>query len=241
MPLAHARPQLALYLAALLILAMAAYGPIPQLANYHAFADQRTWLAVPHAGDVLSNLGFLLVAAYGAFGMWRARRCAPAQALFVAALALTAVGSTFYHLAPSNARLVWDRLPIALACAALLAAGLQEAYPKLKLVLPALAAFGALSVLWWSLTGDLRPYLLIQAAPLLLIPALQWQTGAPVARRTAFVIAIALYVLAKMFELADAPVFQVLGLLSGHTVKHLLAALAAFVLVRHLLPVHDHE
>ena len=241
MPLAHARPQLALYLAALLILAMAVYGPIPQLVSYHDFADQRSWLAIPHAGDVLSNLGFLLAAAYGVFIMLRARRYRPAQVLFVAALALTAAGSTFYHLAPDNARLVWDRLPIALACAALLAASLQEAYPKLKCVLPALAAFGALSVLWWSQTGDLRPYLLIQAAPLLLIPALQWQTGAPMARRTAFVVAIALYMLAKMFELADAPVFQALGLLSGHTIKHLLAAAAALVLLRHLLPVHDHE
>jgi hypothetical protein len=241
MPLAHARPQLALYLAVMLILAMAAYGPIPQLAHYHDFADQRTWLAIPHVGDVVSNLGFLLVAAYGAFGMWRARSWRPAQALFVSALAFTAAGSTFYHLAPDNARLVWDRLPIALACAALLAAGLQDAYPKLKLVLPALAAFGALSVLWWSLTGDLRPYLLIQAAPLLLIPALQWQSGASMAKRTAFVVAIALYVLAKMFELADAPVFQAFGMLSGHTVKHVLAAIAAYVLVRHVLPVHDHK
>jgi hypothetical protein len=241
MPLARPRPHLALYGAALLVLAMAVYGPIPQLANYHAFADQRVLAGVPHAGDVWSNLGFLIVAAYGALRMWRTRLCEPAHALFVGALALTAAGSTWYHRAPDDARLVWDRLPIALACAALLAAGLKQAYPKLTMALPLLVAFAALSVPWWSLTGDLRPYLLIQAAPLLLIPMLQWQARAPLAQRTGFIVAIALYVLAKMFELADAPVFQALGVVSGHTVKHLLAALAAFVLTRVLLPVHDHQ
>jgi len=232
MPLTHARPHFALYLAGLLILAMLAYGPIAQILNYHAFADQRTWSGVPHAGDVLSNLGFLLVAMYGALRMWRQPRVDPAQALFVGALALTAAGSTWYHLAPDNARLLWDRLPIALACAALLAGALKEAYPKLTLALPVLVGFGVLSVLWWSLTADLRSYLLIQAAPLVLIPALQWQTGAPTGRRIAFTLAIILYVFAKLFEVADAQVFQAFGVLSGHTIKHLLAALAAFVLIR---------
>jgi len=232
MPLVRTRPNLALYLAGMLILALAAYGPIAQLVNYHAFADQRVLYGLPHAGDVLSNLAFLAAAVYGARRMLGQRPVNPAQAVFVAALALTAAGSAFYHLAPDNARLLWDRLPIALACAALLAGALADASPRLKLALPILVAFGISSVLWWCVTGDLRPYLLIQGAPLLLIPALQWQTGAPVARRTAFVIAIVLYVLAKMFELADGQVMDALALISGHTIKHLLAAGAAVVLVR---------
>ncbi len=233
MPLTQARPNFALYLAGILILGMAFYGPIAQLAHYHDFADQRALFGIPHAGDVLSNLAFLAAALYGMVQMGRARVVDPALAMFVGALALTAAGSTWYHLAPDNARLVWDRLPIALACAALLAGAIRESYPKLKLALPALAAYGALSVLWWVLTADLRPYLLIQAAPLLLIPVLQWQTGAPAMRRVAFIVAIILYVLAKLFEVADQPVFQALGALSGHTIKHLLAAAAACVLVRH--------
>ena len=232
MPLTHARPNLALYLAAILFLAMAAYGPIFQPQNYHAFADQRTLFGLPHVGDVLSNLGFVLVAMLGAYRMWTARRHHPAQMLFFAALALTAAGSIWYHLAPDNARLVWDRLPIALACAALLAWALQDAYPKLKLAWPVLAACGALSVWWWTVTGDLRPYLLIQLAPLVLIPLLQWQSNAPLGKRTAFIVAIILYVLAKVCELADQSLFQALGAVSGHTLKHLLATLAALVLLR---------
>jgi hypothetical protein len=224
MPLAQSRPNLALYMAGILILAMAAYGPIAQPDNYHDFADQRSLFGIAHAGDVLSNIGFLLVAAYGALRL-RGRFDA-AQAMFFAALALTAAGSTWYHMAPDNARLVWDRLPIALACAALLAGAL----PKLRLALPLLAAFAALSVWWWSATGDLRPYLLIQLSPLVLIPLLQWEATAPMAQRRAFGLAIALYVLAKLCEVGDQALFEALGFISGHTIKHILATLAAFTL-----------
>jgi hypothetical protein len=224
MPHTPSRPHLALYVAGLLIVAMAAFGPITQPDNYHDFADARALFGLAHAGDVLSNIGFLLVAAYGA---WVLRgRCDPAQAVFLGALALTAAGSTWYHMAPDNARLVWDRLPIALACAALLAGAL----PKVRLALPVLVALGALSVWWWYATGDLRPYLLIQLAPLVLIPLVQWQSNAPMAQRRAFGLAIVLYVLAKLCEIGDRTLFDALSFISGHTLKHILATLAAFTL-----------
>lgn len=224
MQLTRSRPHLALYVAGFLILALAAHGPIAQLDNYHSFADQHTLFGISHAGDVLSNIGFLLVAVYGAFRL--RHRFDAAEAVFFGALALTAAGSTWYHLAPDNARLVWDRLPIALACAALLAGAL----PKVRLALPLLVGFGALSVWWWSVSGDLRPYLLIQLAPLVLIPLLQWQSAAPMAQRRAFGLAIALYVLAKLCEVGDQALFEALGFISGHTLKHILATLAAFTL-----------
>lgn len=230
MPLARSRSTLPLYFAGALVISTAAYGPIPQLADYHAFADQRALFGIAHGGDVLSNIGFVLAAAYGALRAWGSR--SPAQLVFAVALALTAAGSSWYHLAPDDARLVWDRLPIALACAALLAASLRDVYPKERLALPLLLAFAVLGVAWWSFTGDLRPYLLIQAAPLLLIPVLQWQAGAPLAQRRAFGVAIGLYVLAKVCELGDQAIFDALGMVSGHTLKHILATLAAFVLGR---------
>ncbi|WP_426210653.1 hypothetical protein [Massilia sp. TWP1-3-3] len=235
MPLAPARVHLAPYLGFALIVALTAFGPIAQTANYHDFADQRTLFGLANAGDVLSNLGFLLVAMVGFAALRRARRDDPARlayAVFFGAIGATALGSTWYHMAPDNARLVWDRLPIALACAALLAAAVRDAYPNTKTQLPllVLTGLGALSVFWWSWSGDLRFYLLIQAAPLVLIPVLQWQSGAPMAQRTFFFVAIGLYVWAKLFEVADQAVFQALGFVSGHTLKHLLAVAAAFVL-----------
>jgi hypothetical protein len=237
--LAHARPHLAHFVAAFLIMALVLAGPIVQPEHYHAFADQRAWLGIPNAADVLSNLAFLLAAAIAAERLWRAPLNAPLRleyAVFAGALALTAAGSAWYHLAPDNARLVWDRVPIALACAALLAAAIKQAHPRLGAALPCLLAFGLGSVYLWTVTGDLRPYLLIQLAPLVLIPILQWQADAPIGERKAFGLAILLYVLAKLCEVGDTAGLELLGVLSGHTLKHLLAAAAALVIVRGVWP-----
>lgn len=229
--LSQTRPPLALYATGLLILAMALAGPIAQPDNYHHFADTRALFGIPNAGDVLSNLGFLCAGVAGLGLMWRARLRDTGMGLFCVSLLLTALGSGWYHLAPDNTRLVWDRIPIALACAGVLGAIVQQTYARVTLVAP-LAIFGVLSVFWWAQTGDLRPYLLIQAAPLVLIPLLQWQAGAPAAQRRAFGVAIGLYVLAKLFELGDLATYELLGAISGHSIKHVLATIAALVIVR---------
>src|SRR4051812_3491637 len=176
-------------LVALVVAALAWHGPIPQLPHYHEFADHRTWMGVPHVADVLSNVPFALVAAWAAWRLseppvrQRLGPAVPGYALFVAALALTAAGSGYYHWAPDNGRLVWDRLPIALACAGLLAgAGAQAHGVTWKpWRLAALVALALGSVAWWWWTeargaGDLRPYLLLQGAPLVLVPL--WQAEA---------------------------------------------------------------
>ena len=241
------RSWLPLSIVALAAVAMAVHGPIPQLAHYHEFADRRAFLGLANAGDVLSNVPFALVAVWG-LAMLRGHaareRLGTALAgwmLFLLALLATAIGSSYYHLAPDDARLAWDRLPIALACAGLLAATYAQTHrraPGLTLAL-GLAAFAVASVAWWSFTdlhgpGDLRPYLLLQGAPLVLIPLWQWIDGSPRAQRWALAAAIALYALAKAAELGDHAVYDALGFASGHTVKHLLAAAASAVLVAHM-------
>ncbi len=156
-------------------------GPIAQWANYHAFADDRAWLGVANAANVLSNLPFLFV---GAWALWRLRH-APAASpslvawrVFALALVFTAAGSSVYHWAPSNASLVGDRLAIAWACAALLSAYLGERvathWSGAKVLVPALA-IATLGVVFWWLTeqagvGDLRLYLFVQFLPMLLVP-----------------------------------------------------------------------
>jgi len=214
------------------------HGPILQPAHYHEFADQRAAFGLAHAADVLSNLGFAVVGLMGIVGLAR-NASSPLLAagrdgwlLFFIALLFTSVGSAGYHLAPDNARLVWDRLPIALACAGLLAATWRETIGVGRWVTPALAAGAVAAVAWWRLTdlqgaGDLRPYLLLQLAPLVLVPLLQWQHEAPMRERLAVAGAMALYLLAKLFEWADHGVLDALAVVSGHTIKHLLATLAA--------------
>lgn len=218
-------------------LLMALHGPIAQPEHYHHFADTRTAFGLPNAADVLSNIGF---AAAGIWG-WlcgtnshrEGNRASPGYLLFLIALVLTAAGSFYYHLQPDDARLAWDRVPIALACAGLLAAVHGEATRSTHVMRNTiiLAVAAVWSVIWWYVSGDLRPYLLMQALPLILIPLWQWIHGTPPSERAAFGLAILLYVLAKIAELQDHEILAISGFISGHTLKHLLATAAAFAIV----------
>jgi len=223
------------------------HGPIAQLPDYHNFADRSLLFGIPHFADVISNLGFVGVA------LWGLARLAPCTRhesiangwagyrLFLIALLLTGVGSSYYHFAPDNARLVWDRLPIALACGGLLAGVWGDTRNRSSTVPSILLAIAAvLSVGWWHVTeeagaGDLRPYLLLQGLPLLIIPLWQWIHDRPRAERLAFTYALAIYALAKLAELGDHPIARATGMLSGHTLKHLLASAAAAFIVAALI------
>jgi hypothetical protein len=231
-------------IAALMII----HGPIAQLAHYHDFADQRSILHIPHAADVLSNIGFAVVAVWGMVRLWPQRDHHALRAgwhgyvLFLTGLLLTAFGSSIYHWAPDNARLVWDRLPIAFACAGLLSAVRAESLGKQDSKLDAmlLAMFAIISIAWWYITelygaGDLRPYLLLQGLPLILIPMWQAIYRADKVDRIAFGIALLLYIVAKAVELYDHQLLAMLGAISGHTLKHVLATMAAGVLVARLV------
>ena len=239
--------HLPLLVTGLLAAAAWLHGPIAQPAGYHDFADRNIAFGIPHFADVMSNLGFALAAVWG----WT--KLAPASrhpdirsgwagySLFLIGLFLTALGSSWYHLAPDNARLVWDRLPIALACGGLLAGVWGDVHHKQSGRLAAwFALFAVASVGWWYFTdlsgnGDLRPYLLLQGLPILLIPLWQSIHDMPGADRLAFGAALALYVVAKFAELNDHQIATALGLVTGHTLKHLLASGAAALIVARLV------
>ncbi|MHC2334943.1 hypothetical protein [Bradyrhizobium sp. USDA 4454] len=227
-----------------IIAAFAAHGRIAQPANYCDFADHSALFGIPHAGDVLSNAGFALVAIWGWLALWPRRDSAqlragwPGYRLFLIGLFLTAFGSTYFHLAPGNGRLTWDMLPIALAGAGLLVGVRGDTHPgsRANIEAIALALFAAAGVAWWVTTdrhgaGDLRPYLLLQVLPLVLIPLWQWIDRTPRTERIAFGAAIGLYVVAKLAEVLDHQIANTLGIVSGHTLKHLLATAATAVVV----------
>lgn len=213
--------------------------PIPQPPEYHRFADQRTWLGIPNFLNVVSNLPLALA---GALGLWllARREVAAAWRGFFLGVLLTGIGSAWYHWAPDNARLVWDRLPMTLCFMSLLAALIGERIGARagRLSWLPLVALGMLSVLYWHVTessgsGDLRPYGLVQFLTLLLVPVLvALFPGRSRRDDRDILVALALYVLALLCDtLLDARILALGGIVGGHALKHLLVAVAVLQLL----------
>jgi hypothetical protein len=236
----------------LLLLAVALLGPsVAQPSHYHDFADQRSWGWLPHAMDVLSNLPFALWGMVGGWALLRAVRARAVDAataamagLFFVGLWATAAVSASYHLQPGDAGLVWDRGGMVLAFAGLLGlAAMQAVSVRAGMALAtAVLVLGPLSVHVWSLTGNLLPWAVLQGGGMVLIlgfaclrPVL---SGRVLPVRWGLVIAI--YALAKLLELGDHAVFEWTGhLVSGHSLKHAVAACAAWPVVAALLAARE--
>jgi hypothetical protein len=229
-------------LAALLLPAM------PQPPTYHDFADRRGLFGIANFLDVASNVGFLLVALAGLAVVARPRthfaldRERWPYAVFFAGMLLTAVGSGYYHLAPDNERLFWDRLPMTIAFMSLIAAQVSDRISVrggLILLLPMLLV-GAASVLYWRATeragmGNVVPYGVLQAysvVMLLLIAVLQ---PSRYTRGNDVYWVFAAYAGAKILELFDREVWAFGHVVSGHTLKHIAAAAGGLVICRMLL------
>jgi predicted membrane channel-forming protein YqfA (hemolysin III family) len=223
------------------IVVAAMWPPIRQSPAYHLFADTRSFLGIPNCLDVLSNLPFAIV---GVLGLretlsWPGDRTAkfsdpwerwPYAALF-GGVALTSLGSGYYHLAPDNARLVWDRLPMSVGFMGLLTALLAERVSVRLgrwLFVPLLAT-GAAGVFYWHWSelqnaGDLRLYVVVQFGSLLWIVLLLVLYPARYAGTAYLVTGLAAYGIGKIFEVADRHIFGFGEIVSGHTLKHLVAA-----------------
>jgi hypothetical protein len=217
---------LLLVLLAPLVLLLAG-NPIAQDVRLHTYADQRAFLGVPNFWDVASNLAFLAVGFAGL--CTRAARNGASRSWLVAFLgtALLCFGSAYYHWAPDSERLVWDRLPMTLAFmgvfVALLSEHLGERLERVLLA-PALIA-GVASVLWWHYTDDLRFYIWVQLSPFLAVLVALFAFPARYTHRAYLLHGLALYSLAKISEGYDGEIYSLTAhALSGHTLKHLLAA-----------------
>lgn len=191
--------------------------------SYHNFADRRTLLGIPSFWNVISNAPFAIVGILGLVAL----KDAVSRILF-SGVFLTAFGSAYYHWAPDDASLVWDRLPMTIVFMTLFALVIQErTRTQINDLLPVLLICGIASVLWWRFSGNLWPYVLVQFLPMLTVPALLVvRPGTP-----GLWPVIACYGLAKIAEQFDAAIYSVFPL-SGHTWKHLLGALATWYILR---------
>lgn len=223
-----------------------------QPQDYHQFADTRAWLGIENAADTLSNLGLLAVGILGLAFLWRERGAVGSRRfgspvelapyfVFFAGIVATSAGSAYYHLAPGDARLAWDRLPMAVAFMSLLAAVIVERVSVragLRLLWP-LVALGAASVVYWRISAavgaeDLRPYGVVQFGSIAAILAIAALYRSRYTHAGAIFLAAALYGAAKIFEALDREIYALGELASGHTLKHLAAAAGAYVILASL-------
>ena len=220
----------------------------PQPPDYHDFADRRAVAGIANFFDVVSNVGFLIVGLAGLLVVARPQTVFAHQierwpyAVFFVGMVLTALGSAYYHLAPDNERLFWDRLPMVVAFMSLLAAQVVDRYDVragLVLLLPLLLV-GAASVLYWRATeragvGNVLPYAILQAYAVGILLLIALSHPSRYTRGGDVYWVFAGYVIAKVLESLDRTLFDLEHLVSGHTLKHLAAAVAGLFVCRMLL------
>ncbi|MBI2837728.1 MAG: ceramidase domain-containing protein [Acidobacteria bacterium] len=222
--------------------------PIHQDPGYHNLADARALLGIPNCLNVVSNLALLIVAALGIDLLMRrpgrvdtSADRVPWMLVFYGVL-LTALGSTWYHLTPNNSTLIWDRLPMTIAFMSLVTGIISARIGERagRMLLGPLLIIGALSVFVWGWgeraggVGDLRFYALVQFYPMVLIPLILILFAGPFPRLKDLGGVLGWYVLAKVAEVLDRQIYAVGEIVSGHTLKHLLAALSILWVYRML-------
>ena len=231
------------FAAALLLPAM------PQSVVYHDFADHRHGLGMANVMDVLSNAAFLIV---GLFGLaiiagHRAFFESPAErwpyVTFFIGMVLTAAGSAYYHLAPDNETLFWDRLPMTIAFMGLVSGQIVDRVSVrggLRLLVPMLL-IGAATVVYWRWTehlgaGNVLPYGILQGYTVLVLLLLAWLNPSRYTQGSDIFWVFGWYVLSKVLETFDHQLMGFNeGIVSGHTLKHFAAAIAGLVVCRMLV------
>jgi len=227
--------------------------PIPLGPGYHDFTDKRILLRIPNFLDVLSNIPFMVVGLWGV--LWLLRRLSKPSFVmhqeqipyfvFFAGVALTGVGSFWYHIAPGDNRLPWDLLPMTCSFMSILAAIIMERISVkagLRVLLP-LLVLGIASVAYWYLTerqghGDYRFYLFVQFFPPLLIALIIALFPPRYTGINYLVAAFIFFVLAKLFELFDKQIYLFTHMVSGHSLKHITAGAACYWILRMLQKRH---
>lgn len=235
-------------ISALLLLAsigLGLYSPIPQDPAYHDYGDARIFFGIPYFWNVVSNLPMLFIGVYGLRQCYRHWSLRPVGVprwiplVLSGGIFITCFGSAYYHWAPSNATLLWDRLPMTLMFMSLFALlaydylGQRTGTVVFWLAIPV----GIASVLYWHFTeaagqGDLRPYALIQFFPMLAAPVLILSFPGKVPYVRYILLVLGWYVAAKICEHYDKSIYQALGFWSGHTLKHLLGAVGLIYVIK---------
>ncbi len=218
--------------------------PIAQDSSYHRFGDSREIFSILNFWNVVSNLPFLIV---GIIGLYKIIVTGTlniiadikiSYILLFLGVSLVAFGSGYYHLWPDNQTLVWDRLPMTVAFMALFSIVIGEfiSVSAGKALLLPFILVGTSSVIFWHFSeirgaGDLRYYAFIQFFPIIVIPVILVCFRSRCRGVNAYWLLLTAYIVAKVFEQFDGAVYNWLGFISGHSIKHIVVALGLYILL----------
>ncbi|XP_022639414.1 uncharacterized protein LOC106766436 isoform X1 [Vigna radiata var. radiata] len=227
---------------------------IPQPQLYHHFADNRNFFGIPNAPNVISNFPFMVI---GLIGLVLCHRRSYFNIslegelwgwkCFYAGVTSVAFGSSYYHLHPDDASLLWDRIPfhnfdssilvwlleMTVAFASLLAILIIERIDAKKgthAIVP-LIMIGIIINVYWRFFDDIRLYILAQSAACIAIPLMATLLPPMYTHSPYWLWASGFYLLAMLQETTDRVIYAfTFHIVSGHTLKHLSAAMVPAIL-----------
>jgi hypothetical protein len=244
-----------LYLAAISVFIIMAlfYGPISQPQEYHDFADDRELLGVPNALDVMSNLAIVYPGLVGLAFVNESRKNSQVSEdevsihiTMFSGMILTFAGSVWFHLDPNDSTMLWDRLGMSVvigSCISLLIHDMWDRNLAAKIHLPIVIA-SVVSVLWWPVFDDLRIYFIVKHHPFILFPILLVYGNRIYDKISGYYWGLSMFLLATIFEFTDQQIFELTGIISGHTLKHIAAGIGLWflmVMIRDRKPITFEE
>ncbi len=219
--------------------------PIPQDLEYHDFADQRIIFGIPNFWNVMSNLPLFFLGTYGLYLSFQNFSLLPnlVTKLIPVTICLgiftACFGSVYYHWAPDNQTLFWDRLPMTLMFMPIFSLLIYDFVGRKpgQIAYYLLVPFGVFSILYWQYTesigaGDLRFYIFVQFFPMVIAPFVLWLFPKKTEYVRYIVLIIAWYIVAKIAEQYDGAIYNATGFWSGHTIKHLVGAISLFYVLK---------
>ena len=223
------------------------------LFSYTSHSRTHPHRGIPNTADVLSNVPFFVVGLFGidilyGLDILPSKDILPgdvtilldnereAWVVFFAGILLVSFGSGYYHWYRTNATLVWDRLPMTIGFMSIFVIQcIERLGPHCSVMLWPAIVLGGLSVFWWDKSQDLRLYVFVQFFPLISMPILVVGFPAYYTRGDLPLVALGFYIACKIVELKDRPIYNFTGkVISGHTLKHLLASVSPAVAIYYL-------
>ncbi|MBT9527392.1 MAG: hypothetical protein IV105_19225 [Rhizobacter sp.] len=210
-----------------------AWGPIVPLSGAHHYADMRSLFGLAHGVNAAFCLPMLAAGVWGWRAVlrsaWPAALQTPWRWCF-ACIAVTAGSAVAYHLAPGDRAYLIAQAAVAGSFGLLLCSFLAERVhagfgsPRACATALGVAALAA-SLSSLAAGTDLRPLLLLQLLPVLLIPAGALSLPGRYTRQTDWLLVLGLYALARVSDLSDDSVLLATGgAISGHALMHLCMA-----------------